>query len=70
MISIDDQILAKVKKAKGGSLFFIDDFVAFGNAKAVGKQGERLVNQENLHRVAKVFMSPCKDKYWDCPARH
>ncbi len=63
MISIDDQILAKVKKAKGGSLFFIDDFVAFGNAKAVGKAMERLVKSGELHRVAKgIYVRPVKDK--------
>ena len=63
MISIDDQILVKIKKAKGGSLFFIDDFVAFGNAKAVGKAMERLVKSGELHRVAKgIYVRPVKDK--------
>lgn len=63
MISIDDQILTKIKKAKGGSLFFIDDFVAFGNAKAVGKAMERLVKSGELHRVAKgIYVRPVRDK--------
>lgn len=63
MISIDDQILAKVKKAKGGSLFFIDNFVGFGNAKAVGKALERLVKSGDLHRVAKgIYVRPAEDK--------
>lgn len=63
MISLDDQILVKIKKAKGGSLFFIDDFVAFGNAKAVGKAMERLVKSGELHRVAKgIYVRPVKDK--------
>lgn len=63
MISIDDQTLTKIKKAKGGSLFFIDDFVAFGNAKAVGKAMERLVKSGELHRVAKgIYVRPVKDK--------
>jgi len=63
MISIDDQILVKIKKAKGGSLFFIDDFVALGNAKAVGKAMERLVKSGELHRVAKgIYVRPVKDK--------
>mgnify|MGYP000894072460 FL=1 len=63
MISIDDQILTKIKKAKGGSLFFIDDFVAFGNAKAVGKAMERLVKSGEMHRVAKgIYVRPVKDK--------
>lgn len=63
MISTDDQILVKIKKAKGGSLFFIDDFVAFGNAKTVGKAMERLVKSGELHRVAKgIYARPVKDK--------
>jgi 5-formaminoimidazole-4-carboxamide-1-beta-D-ribofuranosyl 5'-monophosphate synthetase len=35
--SIDDKIIVKLKKAKGGSLFFVDDFLSFGTAKAVAK---------------------------------
>ncbi len=63
MISIDDQIHVKIRKAKGGSLYFIDDFVAFGNAKAVGKAMERLVKSGELHRVAKgIYVRPAKDK--------
>jgi hypothetical protein len=63
MISIDDKILAKVNKAKGGSLFFIDDFIGFGNTKAVGKALERLVVSGELHRVAKgIYVRLAKDK--------
>lgn len=63
MISIDDQVLVKIKKAKRGSLFFIDDFTDFGNTKAVGKALERLVKSGELHRVATgIYVRPVKDK--------
>ena len=44
---------SKIKKAKGGSLFFIDDFLKFGNAKSIGKALERLVDDNKIHRVAR-----------------
>lgn len=53
MQSIDDKILVKVKKAKRGSLFFTDDFLSFGTAKAVSKALERLVEKEEIVRVAR-----------------
>lgn len=55
--SIDDKVLTKIKKAKGGSLFFIDDFLQFGSAKAVGKALERLVEREQISRVARGIYS-------------
>lgn len=51
MITIDDQIIAKIRKARGGSLFFIEDFLHFGSSKAVGKALERLVQRDELTRV-------------------
>ena len=51
--SIDDKIIVKIKKAKGGSLFFIDDFLSFGSAKAVSKALERSVTRGEIHRVAR-----------------
>jgi hypothetical protein len=53
MLSIDDKAIAKIKKAKRGSLFFVDDFVTFGSAKAVAKVLERLVDKGDLSRVAR-----------------
>lgn len=53
MQSIDDKILVKIKKAKRGTLFFIEDFLAFGNARAVAKALERLVNNGGISRVAR-----------------
>ena len=63
LISTDDQILIKIKKARGGSLFFIDDFTDFGNMKTIGKALERLVKSGELYRVAKgIYVRPVKDK--------
>ena len=59
--SIESQILEKIKKAKRGSLFFVDSFVNIGNAKAVNKALERLVNSGELHRVATgIYVRPEK----------
>ncbi|MDD2637050.1 MAG: DUF6088 family protein [Bacteroidales bacterium] len=57
MQSIDDEILKKIKKARGGSLFFVEDFLSLGSAKAVSKALERLVNTQELHRVARGIYS-------------
>ena len=51
--STDIQVLTKVKKAKGGSLFFVEDFLRFGNYKTISKALERLVEKEEISRVAR-----------------
>jgi hypothetical protein len=53
MEGIDDKILTKIKKAKRGSLFFTEDFLNFGSAKAVSKVLERLVVKGDISRVAR-----------------
>lgn len=53
MQSIDDKVVVKISKAKRGSLFFIDDFLSFGSAKAVAKALERLVEKGDVNRVAR-----------------
>lgn len=50
--STEIQILEKIKKAKRGSLFFIDSFATMGTAKAVSKALERLVKSNELERLA------------------
>jgi hypothetical protein len=61
--SIDDKVIIKIKKAKGGSLFFIDDFLSFGSAKAVSKALERLVERKELDRVDRgIYSLLAKDK--------
>lgn len=57
MESIDNKIIAKIKKAKRGSLFFIEDFLNLGASKAVSKALERLVEKEELSRVARGIYS-------------
>lgn len=53
MQSIDDKIIAKIKKARRGSLFFGEDFLRFGNSKAVAKALERLVRKGEISRVVR-----------------
>ena len=53
MQSIDDKVIVKINKAKRGSLFFINDFLSFGTAKAVAKVLERLVDKGDISRVAR-----------------
>ena len=53
MQTTDDKILTKIKKAKMGSLFFIDDFIAFGKSKTVAKALERLEKNGEISRVAR-----------------
>ncbi|WHF51268.1 DUF6088 family protein [Chryseobacterium gotjawalense] len=57
MESIDNKILDKIKKAKRGSLFYTEDFLSFGNYKAVSKVLERLVNGKKVYRVARGIFS-------------
>jgi len=60
--SIELQVLRKIKKARRGSLFFVDSFAGLGNAKSVGKALERLVHTGDLHRVATgIYVHPFKD---------
>lgn len=60
--SIELQVLRKIKKARRGSLFFVDSFAGLGNAKSVGKALERLVHTGDLHRVATgIYVHPVKD---------
>ncbi len=57
MESIDNKIIEKIKKAKRGSLFFIEDFLNLGTSKAVSKALERLVEKEDLSRVSRGIYS-------------
>ena len=57
------KILIKIKKARGGALFFIDNFLAFGNSKAVSKVLERLVEKGEIVRVATgIYTRPRKSE--------
>lgn len=64
MITIEEQIYRKIKKAKRGSLFFSEDFLMFGNAKAINKALERLVNAKRITRVTRgIFARIETDSY-------
>jgi len=57
--SIENKVFTKIKKAKRGTVFFIDDFVTFGAAKTVNKVLERLVDSGELARVGRgIYTRP------------
>lgn len=57
--SIEIQIFKKIKKAKRGTLFFVEDFPLTANAKSVNKGLERLVHKGELMRVATgIYVRP------------
>jgi len=59
---IEIKVLTKMKKARGGTLFFVDNFIRIGNQKAVSKALQRLVRKGEIHRVAPgIFVRPVKD---------
>ena len=52
-LNIEVQVLKKIRKAKGGTLFFVENFLRFGNAKAIAKALERLVHKGEITRVSR-----------------
>jgi len=62
LINLEKQILTKFRKAGRGTLFFIENFLSFGNSKTVSKTLERLVKKGELMRVATgIYILPKKD---------
>lgn len=60
--SLEIQILNKISKAKGGTLFFVENFVNIANAKAAGKALERLVKKGKIKRLSTgIYYKPEKD---------
>lgn len=58
-LTIENKILNKIKKAGRGSLYFTNDFIAYGNSKAVSKALERLVDKGELKRVSRgIYTRP------------
>lgn len=53
MQSIENMIIAKIKKHRKGSLFFTEDFLSFGTSKSISKALERLVKKQEISRVAR-----------------
>lgn len=52
LFNIEYQILTKIKKARRGTLYFVENFIGFGNANAIRKALERLVKSGELFRFA------------------
>ena len=63
--SIEDKILAKSKKCGRGSVFFVSDFVSYGNRNAVNKALERLTEKGLMIRVARgIYCYPKIEKVY------
>jgi len=63
--SIDNKILKKIKKAGRGSLFFTEDFLTYGSAKAVSKALERMEKEKEISRVARgIYGRLEQDPVW------
>lgn len=61
--SVENQILNKIKSEKRGTIFFVENFLFAGNAKAVNKALERLADKEEITRIATgVYTRPQKSK--------
>jgi len=61
--TVENKILTKIKKAKRGTLFFSDNFSAFGNAETIRRTLNRLVETGEVDRVASgIFVRPQIDK--------
>ena len=59
MASIDDQIEAKIKRVKPGTILFIEDFLGIGTAGAVHISLHRLVKAKQIVRVSRgIYVKP------------
>lgn len=63
--SIENKILAKVKKCGRSSVFFIGDFISYGSRNSVNKALERLTAKGLLLRVARgIYCYPKIEKVY------
>lgn len=61
--TVETQVLQKIKSLKRGTLFFVENFLFAGNAKAVNKAMERLVAKKEIARVATgIYTRPKKSR--------
>jgi hypothetical protein len=62
-LSTVNKTLIKIKKAKRGTLFFVENFVKIANAKTVNKALERMVKTGELQRLSKgIYYRPANSK--------
>lgn len=63
--TIEDKIINKIKKCGRGSLFFVGDFIAYGNRNAINKALERLATKGVLVRSARgIYCYPKIEKVY------
>jgi len=63
MQSIESEILRKIKREPRGTLMFPEDFYAFGTSEAVRLALHRLVNKQEIVRLAQgIYVRPRIDK--------
>ena len=63
--TIEDKILNKAKKCGRGSVFFVTDFVSYGNRSAVSKALERLTDKGLFLRAARgIYCYPKIEKVY------
>lgn len=63
--TIEDKILTKSKKCGRGSVFFVSDFISYGNRNAVNKALERLAEKGLMLRVARgIYCYPKIEKIY------
>lgn len=63
--TVEDKILAKSKKCGRGSVFFVSDFISYGNRNAVNKALERLAEKGLMLRVARgIYCYPKIEKIY------
>ena len=65
MESVENKIIRKMKKCGRGSVFFINDFLAYGTRSAVSKSLERMVLQGSIIRAARgIYCYPKLEKVY------
>lgn len=63
--AVEDKILTKSKKCGRGSVFFVSDFISYGNRNAVNKALERLAEKGLMLRVARgIYCYPKIEKIY------
>lgn len=61
--TVEIKVLKKIKSAKRGTIFFVENLLFAGNAKAVNKALERLVDKGEISRIATgMYIRPKKNK--------